>query len=424
MNEELFYKVFDVGCTLIEAVMLLFLMTVLTDKNIRSKKSIWFIIWHVIITIVLTYTIHNLILKVIILSLGIAIGWCMIKKIDFPTSLLVTLLAMGWIISIQGMIDYIISFFAGDPSFNMGAFYFGSWQYTVIAQMGCICFTFLFCMIFWKKTFQWESKDLIIIGIIGYMELVLISSGLNKLNVNGVSARGELLISLCLFWVSFFLIIHFQQTSNLRMREEKENQRLQKLELEISHYQAKAEEEQKVKKIYHDMKNLLLAAKLTGEGAALFNTVEQELSEYGQYYETGNTFLNVILKEKGKLAEEKEIDMQLDIDFSEGSFIADRDIVTIFGNALDNAIEACEKLPNFQRMITIKAQKIRNMLSIMIENSMSADNNPNLHTTKEDTFLHGFGLVNIRESTEHYNGTCTTEIGENIFILRILIPIP
>lgn len=322
------------------------------------------------------------------------------------------------------MIDYIISFFAGDPSFNMGAFYFGSWQYTVIVQMGCICFTFLFCMIFWKKTFQWESKDLIIIGIIGYMELVFIAAGLNKLNVNGVSARGELLISLCLFWVSFFLIIHFQQTSNLRVEAEKESQRLQKLELELSHYRTKAEEEQKIRKIYHDMKNLLLAAKLTGEGAALFNTVEQELSEYGQYYETGNTFLNVILKEKGKLAEEKEIDMQLDIDFSEGSFIADRDIVTIFGNAMDNAIEACEKLPNFQRMITIKAQKIRNMLSIMIENSMSADNNPNLHTTKEDTFLHGFGLVNIRESTEHYNGTCTTEIGENIFTLRILIPIP
>lgn len=424
MNEVLFYKVFDAGSTLIEAVMVLFLMTALTDKNIRSQKSIWFIIWHVIITIVLTYTIHNLILKVIILSFVIAIGWCMIKKMDFPTSLLVTLLAMGWIVSIQGMIDYIISFFAGDPSFNMGAFYFGSWQYTVIAQMCCICFTFLFCMIFWKKTFQWESKDLIIIGIIGYMELVLISSGLDKLNVNGVSARGELLISLCLFWVTFFLIIHFQQTSNLRMRAEKENQRLQKLELEMSHYQVKAEEEQKVKKLYHDMKNLLLAAKLSGESAALFHTVEQELSEYGQYYETGNTFLNVILKEKGKLAEEKEIDMQVDIDFSEGSFIADRDIVTIFGNALDNAIEACEKLPDFQRMITIKAQKIRNMLSIMIENSMSADNNLSLHTTKEDTFLHGFGLVNIREATEHYNGTCTTEMGENLFILRILIPIP
>lgn len=424
MNEFLFYKIFDAGSTLIEAILMLFLMTVLTDKDIRSFKSIKFIIWHVIITVALTYTISNLVLKVILLSVGMGLGWSIIKKMDLLKSLIVTLLTLGWIATIQGTVNYSMTFLRENPSFDMGGFYIGSWQYTAASQAVCVCLTFLFCRIFWNRTFRWVRRDFIIISIIGYMELVMISLGLDQLNRNGVSARNELLISLCLFWVTFFLIIHFQQTSDLRIKEEKENQRLKKLEMEMSYYHDRAEEEQKIRKLYHDMKNLIIAVKLKGAETSLLDSVEQELKEYSRYCETGNVLLNVILKEKLKLAEEKSIDIQVDADFSSGSFMQDRDMVVIFGNALDNAIEACEKVPAQERYITVKAGKIRNMLSVIIENSMPEEQNHDLHTTKQDAFLHGFGIRNMKEAAAGYDGECTAEMQGGRFTLKILIPVP
>lgn len=50
------------------------------------------------------------------------------------------------------------------------------------------------------------------------------------------------------------------------------------------------------------------------------------------------------------------------------------DISTIFGNAIDNAIEASENLPEYKRLITVKAERVRDMLLITIENNTQPGN--------------------------------------------------
>ncbi|WP_288028270.1 ATP-binding protein, partial [Holdemanella sp.] len=100
-------------------------------------------------------------------------------------------------------------------------------------------------------------------------------------------------------------------------------------------------------------------------------------------------------------------------------------ISTIFGNGLDNAIEASEKLPEEQRGILVKAGKIQNFFSILIENNCLQDSgNTKCRTTKSDDFLHGFGISNMRKAAEKYGGQLTTKCENGRFILKILLPIP
>lgn len=100
------------------------------------------------------------------------------------------------------------------------------------------------------------------------------------------------------------------------------------------------------------------------------------------------------------------------------------DISTIFGNALDNAIEASEKVSESMRLITAKASRIHDMLVVAVENNMMLDLPKDAKTSKEDTFLHGFGLLNIRKAAEKYDGQCTAKAGDGKFVLKVMIPIP
>lgn len=161
--------------------------------------------------------------------------------------------------------------------------------------------------------------------------------------------------------------------------------------------------------------------------------LQSQIQEYENYYQTGNEYLDIIIRDKAKIAQERQIDFAVLISFADGAFIEPLDISTIFGNALDNAIEASEKLSIQERLITVKANRVRNMLVISIENNtlqignkqkqILSDNAWKNKTTKEDTFAHGFGLSNIRNAVQKYAGQCSIREEEGKFMLKIVIPV-
>lgn len=99
------------------------------------------------------------------------------------------------------------------------------------------------------------------------------------------------------------------------------------------------------------------------------------------------------------------------------------DISTIFGNALDNAIEASGSLPEEQRLITIKGNRIHDLQIIVVENNVRPDCEVPAGTSKKDTFLHGFGLANINAAVEKYGGSCSTKVENGMFRVKVVIPI-
>ena len=201
---------------------------------------------------------------------------------------------------------------------------------------------------------------------------------------------------------------------------------LQTMQMKHKYYEEKTQEEERVRSIYHDMKNhLLVLENQSGTDCAkeMAQKLRMEISEYEDYVHTGSDILDMIIKEKSYTAREKDVEFSAAVDFSEVHFIEPLDISTIFGNSIDNALEAAEKLPKEQRAVMIKAGIVRSFLMIVIENTCLDEPKGNSKTTKEDKFLHGFGIGNIKKAVEKYNGECTSSCADKKYTLKILIPI-
>lgn len=213
----------------------------------------------------------------------------------------------------------------------------------------------------------------------------------------------------------------------------------QELEMRQNYYEEKMEDETRIRQIYHDMKNHLLVLEnvmADTEPAASFTEnvstdsvhpsirhLRQQMESYENYYRTGNPYLDVIIRDKAKTAREKQIDFTAILHFADGSFLDPLDISTIFGNALDNAIEASEKLAVSRRVVSVKARRIHDMLVIAVENNALPDADASGKTTKEDALFHGFGLSNIRAAVDKYDGQCTVKCKDGVFVLKIMIPV-
>ena len=204
--------------------------------------------------------------------------------------------------------------------------------------------------------------------------------------------------------------------------------RAQELEMKQSYYRDRTGDEERVRGIYHDLKNHLLVLQArTEDGQELRRSVQglqEQIGAYEDYYHTGNEFLDIILRDKAGKAQERKIAFSAMLSMEDSAFLDPLDISTIFGNALDNAIEASEKLPEERRAIVAKAGRIRDILVVSVENNALPEAASSLKTTKRDERAHGFGLPNIRKAVERYGGQCSVRAQEGQFLLKIMIPVP
>ena len=100
--------------------------------------------------------------------------------------------------------------------------------------------------------------------------------------------------------------------------------------------------------------------------------------------------------------------------------IAPEDECVIFGNALDNAIEACEKLPD-NKYIDISVVLNKDTLMCKISNPFACDVSMNGVTSKTDVKNHGLGKESIDMALNKYNSVSRVSCENNIYTLFIVI---
>lgn len=156
--------------------------------------------------------------------------------------------------------------------------------------------------------------------------------------------------------------------------------------------------------------------------------IEQAVDIYDSVYDTGNAALDVILTEKSLLCGKSGIRLSCIADGQAIGFLSEEDIYALFGNALDNAMEAVAQLSDpDRREIGLRVQATGQFLSIHVENCFDGtltfrDNLP--LTTKQDHNYHGFGMRSMQLITEKYGGCLTTSAKGQVFHLNIVIPVP
>jgi sensor histidine kinase regulating citrate/malate metabolism len=149
---------------------------------------------------------------------------------------------------------------------------------------------------------------------------------------------------------------------------------------------------------------------------------------YDSAVKTGNETLDTILTERSLYCEKHGIRLSCIVDGSKLRFLSDGDICALFGNALENAIEAVSKLERPEdRNISFQVRENRGMLVITVDNYYAGTlrfDGPLPQTTKENGGYHGYGLKSIRMVAEKYGGEVTITADDGMFHLSVLLPIP
>lgn len=164
------------------------------------------------------------------------------------------------------------------------------------------------------------------------------------------------------------------------------------------------------RKLTHDFRahletlDSLLENQSFQEAADYITKLRAEQTERILLVNTQNSAMDAILNQKSLIAKKHDIDIQFAVNDLSPLLIDAVDLTVIISNLMDNAIEACGKLPIHERQIHVKALlddafffSIRNRSEpVHVCNNM-------VITTKPNTLLHGYGLQNVRSTLNKYD---------------------
>ena len=135
---------------------------------------------------------------------------------------------------------------------------------------------------------------------------------------------------------------------------------------------------------------------------------------------TENPILNILLTDKESVMREKGISVTIKVDNVNLNFIEPIDITTIFGNLLDNAIEATEKLKG-EKYICIKIGSYHKMIVVSIENNCNEVKWRNGFPVSNKGKNGGIGLLNVQSSIKKYDGDLTLKNDGNKFAAELFL---
>lgn len=202
------------------------------------------------------------------------------------------------------------------------------------------------------------------------------------------------------------------------------------LKTQYAQYRQSRESMDLINRKYHDLKHQLEILRNETDIQKkndYLDEIANGIRQYEAQYKTKNSVLDTILTGKGMFCAQHGITLTCVADGSLLDGISVMDTCTIFGNALDNAIE-CELLieQEEKRLIHLSVSKMNDFALIRIENYLE-DNLKFVNglpvTTKGSNKDHGFGLKSIRYLAQKYGGTMVVAIEENWFVLKVMLPV-
>lgn len=172
----------------------------------------------------------------------------------------------------------------------------------------------------------------------------------------------------------------------------------------------------------HDLKHQISALQGKIEQAEL-DRISSAIDIYDSAFKTGSDALDVILVEKNLLCKEKHVRLTCMVRGEVFRDWSESDVYVLFGNAIDNALNAVEGLDEDKQLISIREERRGNISNIRIENYYQGEIGfeDGLPVTQKDRDFHGYGMKSIRMLVEKYNGELRVDLSHGIFQLNILL---
>ena len=178
----------------------------------------------------------------------------------------------------------------------------------------------------------------------------------------------------------------------------------------------------------HDYRNHIqnMKNRLDGDQGELeryLDDLADDLTQADTSIQTGNVMADAVLNSKLSVAEHKGIRLNIKAHIPPGLVMTDVELCSVLGNLIDNAMEACEKMPREQRFMRVYIDKFKGQFYISVQNSSPAveRDKGTYRTAKEGS--HGFGLFRIDRIAKKYGGYVNRQYEEGIFATELLVPL-
>ncbi len=230
-------------------------------------------------------------------------------------------------------------------------------------------------------------------------------------------------LCLALLCIILALAILFLEITNCSIeRLENEKDVLESLlEKDRAMYEQAQADMEKINIRYHDLKQQY--STVSAEQKA---QLEAEMNDLNLRYLTGNKALDVVITQKAKACAAANIQLVCSADGEAFEGMSSYHIYSLFGNALDNAIECLSTVDDLsRRVIRVNAARQGKMVVIRFENFSPKPpvvEDGQVKTTKADASSHGFGVRSIRAIAENYGGSAYFFVEDQIFYLVVCIP--
>lgn len=249
----------------------------------------------------------------------------------------------------------------------------------------------------------------------------------------GIQMQEQKLMLLCVscIWlmclIMYFVVQQMSKDNQTKLEYElmKEKEKYSKESMEII---KRSNEE--LREFKHDLKNYLLPLQEAmetmpqSEMAKVWEKINQKIEDVQTLIQTGNSYVDSMINTKITLARSEKVDVKCTI-LSKMEGIDDLEFCTVFGNLMDNAIEAERKVIEKKEIIIFVEEKM-GYLRLEIQNKIEKsvlNENSSLNTTKKDTSSHGIGHKSVKRTMQKVGGALKYYETGDLFCAEAVFPI-
>lgn len=241
---------------------------------------------------------------------------------------------------------------------------------------------------------------------------------------------GWSVLFVCTLAISIYLF------KTLKITEEKANLALTEkyslklLKLQKEQYQSIGENIEKAKKTRHDLRHHLsilqsFSLKKDFKGLdAYINNLTGSILLDNPIVLCENHTVNALGQSLTSKAAQYQIKLQMDLHIGNNLKIKDTDICIVMGNCLENALEACLKIPPQERKISIRIKQIEERVIMVFENTFDGQfkiENNQYYSCKLKFKKTGIGLSSVSAIVKKYDGSLHIEQKKGLFSVSLLL---
>lgn len=231
---------------------------------------------------------------------------------------------------------------------------------------------------------------------------------------------------LLLISINIYFTVLFDTIGKNQYLENELNLHRQQAKMQWDYYESEEKKYEESRKLIHDIRNhmetmeQLYRSNDAADAAEYAENIHNMLNQFGQQYYTSDKLLNIILNDKVKRMQRKDIFYDIKIGEIDISFMQEVDITALFANIIDNAIESAAKADC--KKIKLRVKMVQGFVSIRLENTSKKEPRKEKgYYMTEKTGHHGIGLKNVSRVVLAYDGDMDFEWKEGIFYTNILL---